>query len=331
MQLLDIQNEVIQLTKEYTPGNPTFATLANVTTYANEGQKKIARRTRNRIKSNFPYWAGGQWNQNQYQQITFSTIPTAGTFTLTFNGQTTATLPNTTNSATLQTALQGLSTIGAGNCWVFGSFTVGFTVLFINGFIGHNNIPMMTSVSSLTDIMAIAVAVTLTGVTSGNQDAALYTIPNQRLYDLPTDWLQMIRVSVNNIPLKPSRFADFSGNIMWHRQPGFPLEYYFEKDSFSQAYKLGLFLRPTTAWPLGLTYIPIPTSMVGATDTPDIEDFLQPALTHYVCWRIFEYRREYAKAQYWKNQYDLDLQDYESSGEDTDEAIPFLQSPRPTD
>jgi len=52
--LSDVQQEVIQLTKEPQPLNPVFATLANVTVYANEAQLKINSRTLCRIKSNLP-------------------------------------------------------------------------------------------------------------------------------------------------------------------------------------------------------------------------------------------------------------------------------------
>ena len=46
---------------------------------------------------------------------TLSGSPTAGTFTLSFNGQTTGTLLMTATASQVQTAMQGLSTIGAGN------------------------------------------------------------------------------------------------------------------------------------------------------------------------------------------------------------------------
>lgn len=49
-------------------------------------------------------------------------LPSGGTFTLTFGGQTTSNLSYNISTASLQTALQGLSSIGAGNCAVSGQF-----------------------------------------------------------------------------------------------------------------------------------------------------------------------------------------------------------------
>ena len=332
LTLQQIQNEVVFLTKESQPTNPIFATIGNVTTYANEAQTKIARRTRNRIKSNFPYWSGMSWFQNQYQKISFGKVPTSGTITFTFNGQTTSSLSAPITASALQTALQALTSIGANNLSVYGNQADGFTVIFLGPFIGQTTIPLMTDTpTSFNDVLGNTVVVTITGVTAGNQDAPIYTIPGQRLYDLPADFMQMIGLNVNNIPLRPARHGDFDRNIMWQRLPGFPLEYYFERDSFSNQYKLGLFLTPTTNYPIGWIYIPEPTAMISTTDLPDIEDFLHPAIVHYVCKRIMEGRREYQKAEYWRTQYESDLQDYESSGQDTDEAIPFLMGPRPTD
>jgi hypothetical protein len=80
-----------------------------------------------------------------------------------------------------------------------------------------------------------------------------------------------------------------------------------------------------------MTYIPKPVDMVNTTDLPDIEDFLHVSLVHYSCQRVMESRREYQKAGYWAEQFEKDLEDYESSGQDTDEAIPMFQGPRPSD
>jgi hypothetical protein len=56
----------------------------------------------------------GVWTVN-------SGTSTGGTFTLTFNGQTTATIAYNANAATVQSALEALSTIGSGNVLVSGS------------------------------------------------------------------------------------------------------------------------------------------------------------------------------------------------------------------
>jgi hypothetical protein len=60
---------------------------------------------------------------------------TGGTFTLSFNGQTTAAQPNNVSAATLQTALTGLSTVGAGNATVSGSAGGPYTVTFTSALV----------------------------------------------------------------------------------------------------------------------------------------------------------------------------------------------------
>lgn len=57
--------------------------------------------------------------------------PSAGTFTLTYKGQTTAGIAYNATSAAVQTALQGLATIGASNVNVTGSAGGPYTVQFV--------------------------------------------------------------------------------------------------------------------------------------------------------------------------------------------------------
>src|SRR5260221_780463 len=66
---------------------------------------------------------------------TFTVTGASGTFTLTFNGQTTGPLGFNATAAQVQTALQGLSTIGAGNVTVaqFGNL---YTVTFVGALAG---------------------------------------------------------------------------------------------------------------------------------------------------------------------------------------------------
>lgn len=63
------------------------------------------------------------------QQIALGT-PSAGNFTLTYKGQTTGNITYNAASSAVQTALQGLSTIGAGNATVSGSAGGPYTVTF---------------------------------------------------------------------------------------------------------------------------------------------------------------------------------------------------------
>lgn len=94
------------------------------------------------------------------QTVTITGSPTGGTFTLTFNGQTTSALAYNAAAATVEAALEALSTIGQGNVQVTGSAGGPFTVEFI-GELADQNVPAMTADgSSLTGGSSPAVAVT---------------------------------------------------------------------------------------------------------------------------------------------------------------------------
>jgi trimeric autotransporter adhesin len=71
-----------------------------------------------------------QTARNEVQQIGIATDPVGGTFTLTFGANTTAGLAFNASAATIQTALQGLASIGAGNATVSGPVGGPFIVEF---------------------------------------------------------------------------------------------------------------------------------------------------------------------------------------------------------
>lgn len=99
---------------------------------------------------------------NAKQTVTL-TDATGGTFTLTLGGQTTAAIAYNANAATVQTALQALSTIGSYNCLVTG--TGPWTIEFV-GALAKQPIATMTGTwTSLTGTGATgAVAVAVAGV-----------------------------------------------------------------------------------------------------------------------------------------------------------------------
>ncbi len=103
---------------------------------------------------------------NCEQTVTLAGQTTGDTFTLTFGGETTATIAVTANAATVQAALQTLSTIGAGNCSV--TDTGGgppYTVEFI-GTLAKQDVVLMTGSGS----GGCTVTVTkLANITSGSQ------------------------------------------------------------------------------------------------------------------------------------------------------------------
>lgn len=80
---------------------------------------------------------------NEQQTITLSGVPTGGTFTLTFSGQTTSAIAYNASAATVDAALEALSNIGAGDVSVTGSAGGPWTVEFTNA-LGASNQPAMT-------------------------------------------------------------------------------------------------------------------------------------------------------------------------------------------
>jgi hypothetical protein len=64
------------------------------------------------------------------QQVSLTGNPTGGTFTLTFNGQTTSAIAYNASAATVQSALQALSSIGSNNALVAPAASGGWTVRF---------------------------------------------------------------------------------------------------------------------------------------------------------------------------------------------------------
>lgn len=77
--------------------------------------------------------------------------PTAGTFTLTYNGQTTTSLAYNASAATIQSALAALSTIGSGNVTVTASSTPtagSYVVKFINAMAGVVDTSLMSTTTT---------------------------------------------------------------------------------------------------------------------------------------------------------------------------------------
>jgi len=103
---------------------------------------------------------------NEVQTITVNGSPTGGTFTLTYGGDTTAALNYNAAASAIQTALQGLGSIGSGNATVTGSSGGPWVVTF-GGTLGLLQLPLITAnYSSLTGGTDPTVTVVMT--TPGN-------------------------------------------------------------------------------------------------------------------------------------------------------------------
>lgn len=83
---------------------------------------------------------------NEVQTVTVTGSPTGGTFTLTYDGQTTAAIAYNAAASVVQQRLTDLSNIEAGMVSVTGANGGPYTVMFSGG----NNVSQMTSASSLT-------------------------------------------------------------------------------------------------------------------------------------------------------------------------------------
>lgn len=121
---------------------------------------------------------------NEIQTITIGGTPTAGSFTLKFDGQTTSAITWTATDATLvsriDTALEALTNIGAsGVTTTAGTVSSGIGTITVT-FTGNNakkNVSQMTVTSSLTGTSpTIAVTTSTAGVTADGRIAAKGTL-----------------------------------------------------------------------------------------------------------------------------------------------------------
>lgn len=131
---------------------------------------------------------------NEIQTITVDAA--GGTFTVTFDAEETAALDFDILAADLQTALEGLSTIGAGNVSVSGGpgdagGTTPYVVEFIGDLAGANQAAMTTDATNLTGGAGTAVVAT-TQAGGGNGSSLVVTIQGKdpisgEYYDLLVD------------------------------------------------------------------------------------------------------------------------------------------------
>jgi hypothetical protein len=117
-------------------------------------------------------WGPYKGTSDEQQTITISGGPTGGTWTATYNSVTSGAIPFNATATAVQTALQAMSSIGAGNVTVTGGPGPGtpYVVTFA-GTLADTNVAQMTATSSLTGGASPAVAVT-TGTQGGSDNDA---------------------------------------------------------------------------------------------------------------------------------------------------------------
>ena len=86
----------------------------------------------------------GPYGENTNESQTVTVDATGGTFTLTFDGETTGAIAENAAAATVQTALLALSNLNAGDVSVTGSAGGPFTVTF-SGQYADTNVPALTA------------------------------------------------------------------------------------------------------------------------------------------------------------------------------------------
>lgn len=100
----------------------------------------------------------GSFTAQQIFTLTPGSAPSGGTFTITFDGQTTDDLDFDATAADIQAALEALSNIGTGGVIVTGTMATLVTITF-SGPMLLVDVPAPTCTSSLTDPAAVAVVV----------------------------------------------------------------------------------------------------------------------------------------------------------------------------
>lgn len=136
---------------------------------------------------------------------TVSYLADAGTFTLTFAGQTTAAIPfnaPATGAGSVQSALEALANIGAGNVAVSGSAGA-YTVTFL-GTLANANLPQMFAGSSLTTVGSLASAAVATTAHGFGNEVQIVTLASGGLSGSFT--LNFANSAVtNNVPVTTAR------------------------------------------------------------------------------------------------------------------------------
>lgn len=122
-----------------------------------------------RARGVMPVWHldGGIGGVNEVQTVTITGTPTGGTYTLTFDGETTAAIDFDATAAEVLAALRELPNIDYGDVVTAGGPHPGtaITVAFGGGY-EHTNVPQMTATGSFTGGTTPAIAVTTTTASS---------------------------------------------------------------------------------------------------------------------------------------------------------------------
>jgi hypothetical protein len=101
---------------------------------------------------------------SEVQSATVTGVPTGGTFTLTWQTETTAAIAYNATAAVVKAALEGLGLINPGDVVVTGVAGGSYTITFAGQYVGQN-VPALTATASLTG--GTTPGVTIATVTAG--------------------------------------------------------------------------------------------------------------------------------------------------------------------
>jgi RHS repeat-associated protein len=123
------------------------------------------------------------------QQVTLTGSPTGGTFTLTFNGQTTSAIAYNASASSVQSAFQSLSSVGSGNALVASPTGSGWVIRFAGTLAGSVQASITGNGSGLTGGTNPAVSITVTSLGGDAGRVQQVTDPRGLITKTDTDWL----------------------------------------------------------------------------------------------------------------------------------------------
>jgi RHS repeat-associated protein len=206
-------------------GNPTTQPYARVSYVANyydaadrltdsvnvgtNGGTAYTRPSTPPARSNTALVSSTGYKADAVQQVALTGSPTGGTFTLTFGGQTTAPLAYNAAASAVQSALQALSTIGAGNALVSGPAGGPWLVRFAGALAETPEAEMTGNGSGLTGGTSPSVAIGTTSQGGDTGRAQKTTDPRALVTKTDYDLVgRIVRTVENFTAFAPSNGAD---------------------------------------------------------------------------------------------------------------------------
>ena len=163
-------------------------------------------------------------------------------------------------------------------------------------------------------------------VPNSTGNPTLSTVAGTRLYDFPSDCLELLTVKVSVWTCKRMTLDQLNmlTGYQWWQYSGPPLYYWIEKKNTNS---FGLWWTPQAVYPIALWYVRKPTAMVNGSDTPDVDRRLDMAVVYYTCEKVMEGRREMNfKSGYWMQKYEQEIEKYNVTADQSLEPVAFLGS-----